>query len=51
MTVEEAEWCIEVMKELKIPVAVTMRMGPTGDEHDVSPQECAVRLAKAGRKD
>ena len=45
---EEAEWAIEVMKELGIPVACTMRMGPTGDMHNVLAGECAVRMAKAG---
>ena len=35
---EEAEWAIEVMKELGVPVACTMRVGPTGDFDDVSPQ-------------
>ena len=47
--VEEAEWAIEIMKELKVPVACTMRMGPTGDIHNVSPGECALRMARAGQ--
>ncbi len=47
---EEAEWAIEVMKELGVPIACTMRMGPTGDQHDVSVGECAVRMAKAGEE-
>ena len=39
---------VQVMKETPLPVALTMRMGPTGDHSDVSPAECAVRLARAG---
>ena len=31
---EEAEWAIEVMKEMGIPVALTMGLGPTGDIHN-----------------
>ena len=42
------EWAIEVMRELGIPVACTMRMVPTGDIHNVPPGECAVRMANAG---
>ena len=36
------------MKKLGKPVACTMRIGPTGDLNDVSPGECAVRMARAG---
>ena len=46
--VKEAEWAIEVMKELGVPVACTMRVGPTGDFDDVPPGECALSMAKAG---
>ena len=46
---EEAEWAIEVMKELGVPVACTLRMGPTGDMQNISPGECAVRMTKAGK--
>ena len=46
---EEAEWSIEVMKELKVPIACTMRICPAGDHDGVSPQDCAVRMAKAGK--
>ena len=42
-------WAIEVMKELGVPVACTMRVGPTGDLANVPPGDCAVRMAKAGR--
>ncbi|PIK57522.1 putative betaine--homocysteine S-methyltransferase 1 [Apostichopus japonicus] len=48
--VEEAEMAIEAMKQLNIPIACTMKIGPAGDlslPHK-SPQECAVRMAKAG---
>ena len=47
--VEEAVWAVETMKESGLPVAVTMRMGPTGDMTDLSPGEVAVKLARAGR--
>ncbi|XP_072045944.1 betaine--homocysteine S-methyltransferase 1-like isoform X2 [Amphiura filiformis] len=47
-SVEEAEWAIEVMKELKKPVACTMRICTRGDWKDVKPGDCAVRMAKAG---
>ena len=33
-----------------LPVALTLRAGPTGDFNDVSLQECAVMLKKAGHK-
>ncbi|KAJ7373164.1 hypothetical protein OS493_014312 [Desmophyllum pertusum] len=46
--VEEAEWAIEVMKTTGKPTAITMRIGPQGDLANVSPGECAVRLARAG---
>lgn len=46
--VEEAEWAIETMKESNKPVACTMRIGPMGDYKGVSPQDCAVRMARAG---
>ena len=36
------------MKESDLPVAVTLRIGPTGDHDDIDPAECAVRLSKAG---
>ncbi|XP_078345626.1 betaine--homocysteine S-methyltransferase 1-like isoform X2 [Oculina patagonica] len=46
--VEEAEWVVEVMKSTGKPTAVTMCIGPQGDLANVSPGECAVRLARAG---
>ena len=46
--VEEAEWAIETMVEMGIPVACTMRLPPSGDHTGVSVQDCAVRMAKAG---
>ncbi|KAK7071311.1 hypothetical protein SK128_028295 [Halocaridina rubra] len=48
MYVEEAEWVIEEAKKSGLPVAATMCIGTTGDYADVSPGECAVRMAKAG---
>ena len=46
--VEEAEWVVEVMKSTGKPTAVTMCIGPLGDYANVSPGDCAVRLARAG---
>ncbi|XP_038066777.1 betaine--homocysteine S-methyltransferase 1-like [Patiria miniata] len=47
-TIQEAEWAVEAMKALGKPVACTMRIPPIGDENGVLPQECAVRMVKAG---
>ena len=47
-SVEEAEWAVEVMKSTGKPSAITMCIGPDGDRNDVSPGQCAVRLARAG---
>ena len=43
---------VECMKKYGggLPVALTLRAGPTGDFNDVSLQECAVMLKKAGHK-
>ncbi|XP_077981132.1 betaine--homocysteine S-methyltransferase 1-like [Glandiceps talaboti] len=46
--VEEAEWAIEVCKEISKPVACSLCIGPDGDLHGVSTGECAVRMVKAG---
>ncbi|KAJ8024009.1 Betaine--homocysteine S-methyltransferase 1 [Holothuria leucospilota] len=46
--IEETEWAIEAMRQLDIPIACSMRIGPAGDLSGVTPQECAVRMAKAG---
>nr|XP_006981832.2 S-methylmethionine--homocysteine S-methyltransferase BHMT2 isoform X2 [Peromyscus maniculatus bairdii] len=46
--VEEAVWAVEVLREVGKPVAATMCIGPEGDMHDVTPGECAVKLARAG---
>jgi betaine-homocysteine S-methyltransferase len=46
--VEEAEWAVETAKEFKLPVAVTLCIGPEGDMHHIPTGECAVRLVKAG---
>ena len=61
--VVEAEWAIDVLRDAaeelgkmanltrdsRPAVGVTMRLGPTGDLNGVTPQECAVRLAKRGQ--
>ena len=46
--VSEAEMAVEAMKDLGIPVAMTLRIGPIGDNDGVPAGEVAVRLAKAG---
>jgi len=46
--VEEAEWAIEVCKEINKPVAANLCIGPEGDLHGVSTGDCAVRMVKAG---
>ena len=46
--VEECEWAIEVCKEFNLPIAATMTIGPDGDLDNVSPADCAVRMAMAG---
>ncbi|XP_070566449.1 betaine--homocysteine S-methyltransferase 1-like isoform X2 [Ptychodera flava] len=47
-SIEELEWGVEVMKATGMPLAATMRLGPSGDQSDVSIEECAVRMANAG---
>jgi len=39
---------VEVLKETGKPVAASLCIGPEGDMHGLSPQECAVKLVKAG---
>jgi len=46
--IQEMEYAIEIALETGKPVAATMCMGPAGDENNVPPGECAVRMAKAG---
>lgn len=46
---EEAVWAVEVLREVGAPVAATICIGPEGDMHDVTPGECAVKLARAGK--
>ncbi|XP_013400476.1 betaine--homocysteine S-methyltransferase 1 [Lingula anatina] len=46
--VEEAEWAVEVCKEMGKPIAANLCIGPEGDMHGISTGECAVRLAKCG---
>ncbi|XP_064603301.1 betaine--homocysteine S-methyltransferase 1-like [Liolophura sinensis] len=46
--IREAELAIEVMKTYNLPVACTLKIGPTGDWNDISVGDCAVRMARAG---
>ena len=46
--VEEAEWAAEVLKSTGKPTAITLSIGPHGDQKNVPAGECAVRLARAG---
>ena len=46
--IEECEWAIEVCMEFSLPIAATMTIGTQGDLDDVSPADCAVRMARAG---
>merc|ERR1712193_462875 len=48
--IEEMEWAIEVCKNTGKTVAASMCIGPEGDLHGVSAEECAVRMAKAGAR-
>ena len=41
---------MEVLKKSGKPVGLTMCIGPEGDLHGVSAGDCAVKLAKAGKK-
>ena len=50
MYVEEAEWAIEVMKATGLPVAMCLNICLAGDFEGVSVEECAVRIAKAGKR-
>lgn len=45
---EEAEWAVQVLTATEKPVAATLCIGPEGDLNGVSPEECGVRLVKAG---
>ena len=47
--IEEMEWAIQVCKETGLPTASTMCIGPDGDLHGITTEECAVRMAKAGQ--
>lgn len=46
--VEECEWAIEVCRKNGFTTAANMCIGPEGDLHGNSCEECAVRMAKAG---
>ena len=47
---EEAEWAIEVMKATGLPVSMSLNICSAGDFEGVSVEECAVRIAKAGKR-
>ena len=50
LNVEEAEWATETLKTTGKIAATTLTMCPQGDWHGkVTPQEAAVRIAKAGK--
>ncbi|KAK8404743.1 hypothetical protein O3P69_007766 [Scylla paramamosain] len=46
--VEEMEWAIESCLKSGLPVVASMCIGPEGDLHGITVEECAVRMAKAG---
>ena len=46
--IEEMEWAIEVCRESGKVVAATMCIGPEGDLHGITAEECAVRMCRAG---
>ena len=46
--IEEMEWAIEVCLTMGKTVAASMCIGPEGDMHRVSAEECTARMAKAG---
>uniref|UniRef100_A0A0P4WEI3 Hcy-binding domain-containing protein n=1 Tax=Scylla olivacea TaxID=85551 RepID=A0A0P4WEI3_SCYOL len=46
--VEEMEWAIETCLKSGLPVVASMCIGPEGDLHGITVEECAVRMAKAG---
>ncbi|XP_055729967.1 betaine--homocysteine S-methyltransferase 1-like [Salvelinus fontinalis] len=46
--VEEAEWAVQVLKTSGKPVCASLCIGPDGDLNGVSPEDCAVKLVKAG---
>ena len=47
---EEAEWATEVMKATGKPVATCLNISSAGDFEGVPVDECAVRVAKAGKE-
>lgn len=46
--IEETEWAIESCLKTGLPVAANMCIGPDGDLHGHSAEECAKRMAQAG---
>ena len=45
---EEAEWAVETLKKTGKPIIASLCVGPDGDHHGISTEECAVRLIEAG---
>ena len=46
--IEEMEMAIAAARETGLDVAACMTIGPLGDRNGVSPEECALRMARAG---
>ncbi|XP_033123627.1 S-methylmethionine--homocysteine S-methyltransferase BHMT2-like [Anneissia japonica] len=44
----EMEWAIEIMKETGLTACASMKICTLGDIDKVTPQECAVRMCRAG---
>ena len=47
--VEQAEWATEVIKATGKPVVVCLCISLAGDMTGILPEECAVRVARAGK--
>lgn len=48
--IEECEWAIDQCAKTGLPVAANMCIGPEGDLHGNTVEQCAARMAKAGAK-
>ena len=46
--INETEMAIEAARETGLAVVACMTIGPLGDRNGVSPEECALRMARAG---
>lgn len=47
--VEQAEWATEMIKATGKPVVVCLSISLAGDMTGILPEECAVRVARAGK--